>query len=302
MKLTCDVIKDLLPLYVEKITSEDSNQLIQEHIVECPGCTAYEQELKEGLIKNNRVVGMLPLKQVHLEIKKRKREFTLFISLIVSLCLFLLFSHITMPHFMSLEDSGITVQPTDKDHLYINFSENVTSCKIKRYTMPNGYEKIWVEAWTSVWDNILGKSTPSISIKDFQKEFDVIEYFSNQYKKGASNVIPVYGNGSNRSIGSMLFPMPIMRLSFYIALFLLVISGILWFLLKKWKLASILCKYFFLLPVSYGTAYILLAESFSFYAKQRDYIMILITATILYGICIFGLKLLAQRKRDNQTE
>ena len=35
MKYKCNVIKDLLPLYIEKITSQDSNEIIEEHLKEC---------------------------------------------------------------------------------------------------------------------------------------------------------------------------------------------------------------------------------------------------------------------------
>lgn len=38
MKTNCNIIKDLLPLYVDGLTSEDSNKIIIEHIKECKNC------------------------------------------------------------------------------------------------------------------------------------------------------------------------------------------------------------------------------------------------------------------------
>lgn len=38
MKVTCNVIRDLLPLYVEKLCSIDSIEIIEEHIRECSEC------------------------------------------------------------------------------------------------------------------------------------------------------------------------------------------------------------------------------------------------------------------------
>lgn len=35
MKISCDVIKDLLPLYIDDILSNDSKNLVDEHIEEC---------------------------------------------------------------------------------------------------------------------------------------------------------------------------------------------------------------------------------------------------------------------------
>ena len=38
MKISCDVIKDLLPLYIDDILSNDSKNLVDEHIEECESC------------------------------------------------------------------------------------------------------------------------------------------------------------------------------------------------------------------------------------------------------------------------
>ena len=38
MKTNCDIIRDLLPLYAEHITSEASNALVEEHLAECEAC------------------------------------------------------------------------------------------------------------------------------------------------------------------------------------------------------------------------------------------------------------------------
>ena len=35
MKITCNIIEDLLPLYVDDMVSEDSRKLVEEHLKEC---------------------------------------------------------------------------------------------------------------------------------------------------------------------------------------------------------------------------------------------------------------------------
>ena len=37
-KLDCGIIKDLLPLYVDNVCSEESKTIIEEHIADCPIC------------------------------------------------------------------------------------------------------------------------------------------------------------------------------------------------------------------------------------------------------------------------
>lgn len=46
MKIECDVIKDLLPLYTEQTASEASNRMVEEHLKACDQCRKAYQEMK----------------------------------------------------------------------------------------------------------------------------------------------------------------------------------------------------------------------------------------------------------------
>ena len=45
MKTNCDIIRDLLPLYAEHITSEATNALVEEHLAECEACRAELEQM-----------------------------------------------------------------------------------------------------------------------------------------------------------------------------------------------------------------------------------------------------------------
>ena len=47
MKLSCDIIRDLLPLYAEELASADSAGVVEEHLCECEGCRAELDALKK---------------------------------------------------------------------------------------------------------------------------------------------------------------------------------------------------------------------------------------------------------------
>jgi hypothetical protein len=49
MKKNCGIIKDLIPMYVENLTSEDSNQLIKEHLHTCEACTNFLRNVDSDL-------------------------------------------------------------------------------------------------------------------------------------------------------------------------------------------------------------------------------------------------------------
>ena len=48
-KVTCDVIKDLMPLYVDDVLSNDSQKLVEEHIAECDKCRELYKKIKEDI-------------------------------------------------------------------------------------------------------------------------------------------------------------------------------------------------------------------------------------------------------------
>ncbi len=47
-KLSCGIIKDLLPLYVDNVCSEESKTIIEEHIADCPICEAELMNLQSS--------------------------------------------------------------------------------------------------------------------------------------------------------------------------------------------------------------------------------------------------------------
>lgn len=47
--LTCPLVRDLLPLYVDGLTAPETAQAVDRHLANCPACTALRDELREPL-------------------------------------------------------------------------------------------------------------------------------------------------------------------------------------------------------------------------------------------------------------
>lgn len=45
-KISCNVIQDLLPLYMDQVVSEDSRILVEEHLKECQKCRTCLSEME----------------------------------------------------------------------------------------------------------------------------------------------------------------------------------------------------------------------------------------------------------------
>lgn len=82
MKIECDVVKDLLPLYVEQISSEASNRVIEEHLAGCEQCKTIYQEMKspEPHIQYDRE----PAESFHKYVKKEKRKLELKVAAVTA--------------------------------------------------------------------------------------------------------------------------------------------------------------------------------------------------------------------------
>ncbi len=66
MRIDCDVIRDLLPLYAEDMVSNKSRELILEHLSECENCKQLLSQMKEPELQINHSID---------PIKKFKRDF-----------------------------------------------------------------------------------------------------------------------------------------------------------------------------------------------------------------------------------
>lgn len=54
MGITCEIIKDILPLYYDNICSQDSRKLVEEHLAECANCRKVLELMNSDIkIKND---------------------------------------------------------------------------------------------------------------------------------------------------------------------------------------------------------------------------------------------------------
>lgn len=47
-QIHCNIVKDLLPSYVDELVSKETKELVEGHISNCASCKDYLQEMKEG--------------------------------------------------------------------------------------------------------------------------------------------------------------------------------------------------------------------------------------------------------------
>ena len=89
MTIGCEVIKDLLPSYIDGLTSNESNELIEAHLEICDGCTDLYKSLKESdFIIEDREKNISDNNEVKLLKRIRAKLITIISTLIVTFLLF----------------------------------------------------------------------------------------------------------------------------------------------------------------------------------------------------------------------
>ena len=46
-KVSCEIIKDMLPLYYDNVCSDDSKRMVEEHLIECDNCKMELEKIQD---------------------------------------------------------------------------------------------------------------------------------------------------------------------------------------------------------------------------------------------------------------
>lgn len=123
MEITCDIIKDVLPLYAEDLVSADTKAMVEAHLPTCADC-------KDMLVQLRRAekipldVEFSSLDSVKRDIRNRRVLTGLLVFFVTVSVLICVFFQLTRPHYLTLEKAGVRVIE-DGDKLYFDFGENV---------------------------------------------------------------------------------------------------------------------------------------------------------------------------------
>lgn len=125
MNITCDIIKDLLPLYAEDMVSNDSKKLVDDHLCHCDRC---RKELAELVTPPKVPLDVEPasLKRVENTIRRRKilavmTAVFLVATLVLGVSLFL-----DAKVFLTADQAVVSAQRTEDGGVVIHYSNLVT--------------------------------------------------------------------------------------------------------------------------------------------------------------------------------
>ena len=319
MNIPCAMIRDLLPLYAEKMVESETETLIKDHLKTCPDCRQRLNGIEQkGSIPlkgshDTPAVTAKPLKALKKEIAKRRWCAAAMAALLVFAVLYPWAVRQNEMKQVAWEDGLIEVKGTEirpyeemygvsaesaqaepVEALVINVSGRINGTRETMVTDEDGKSTLLLQGWTSQRGGSLSGNYNEMVFCPVPDRLI--------YEDGVQNVL-LWGEPMNGGVVTL----PRLALSFYLLLAagLAAVSGIAWFLLRCRDKSWIVRQVFFS-PAAYLIAHFLVkgTRTATFFL-ERDLAAILLTALALYILITLAWQMVLMRKRektDNTVE
>jgi len=294
MKVTCNVIKDVLPLYLENMLSDDSCIMVEEHIEQCQECKNYLNEMRtfnEMPVDRN----TSPLLKIKSTLRKKKIQTAIF-SMMFSIMLFVItIAFLTAPEYIPYSERSVTINEIGNGSVLAQFEDTVYGYDINRYPTDDNTGYVYhITTWNSIWNRIIKKSNTNNTILNPNDENVVSVYY---YHTDGSEDILMYGKDINPNGG--IVTLPRLFLSYYalIAIVFAATCGLIMLILNRNKKVLNFTMKVFFLPVSYLLGHLIIKGfTTSSYTATRDFYAILLVVIPLYIAFLMAVNLISQYK------
>lgn len=289
MNRECCIVDDLLPLYLEGLTAEETGEMIQEHLKTCPACAQKQMQLREALPQR---APELPMRRVQKLLEKRKMRLLLFTGLSVLLAATVIFAWLSAPDYLSGKQAMPKIMETETE-VYIALSTDAhhTAC-YSTVDAKTGAIEYTIEAWRTALDGTKPRDgLPCICIP----KTDAMTVWYTQHN--GQDDICLYGHTAD-----IRYILPRLALRSYA-----VLAGI---LAAALALAALLCKHpdarrhlcsIFTIPASFiGGTILVKGTDFTSYNLPRDMAMIGMVSLVLLAILQLILRLLRRKRPEGK--
>lgn len=301
----CSVVKDLLPLYIEEMLSEDTTAFVQEHLEHCPECRKEMECMNAPMIPSPQT-DISPLINLKKKLfRKKLQSIILSVALVLSLAISL-FAYLTAPKYFPFTSNLLSIKESRDGSITILFDEKVTGYTLYETPSENGDSTVYsLEAWMTTWDNLFqDRGTQAVVIGANDENPFSVYYIQNhsQSGKSAENIL-LYGSHSSSSGGLISLPGLSLWYLFLLSAALFVVFGVILLVFKRNFYAKLWLKKLLLLPFSYMIGHVfVMGFHASSYSEQRDFSLIILIATLLFCALLLILDIHQLRKEIREME
>ncbi len=278
MKLTCDVIRDILPLAAEDLASDDTMKLINNHIETCSECKEEYMKLKSTntVLSSTNIREAIPLKSIKRKLKSRNIYVGLLSALIVGLLLVIILNIATKPIPLSYAEA-VESKRIENGKLFINFTPLVSNYSIESFGS-NHDVMAWKTNISKFFDSGQAKNT-LINIDN--DKYTVVSFIS---QVGELDTI-MYGTIDGQ--GQISLPRLAMNYYLLAMIVLFVVGLLLYFLFRNVAPVKKALKIITIFAFSYALGHMsIFAGSGTSYHIIRDLYFVVAASTLYFVIII----------------
>ena len=281
MKNECNIIRDILPLYAERMVSPDTEAFVSEHLKNCADCQREYEQIKEPqpIRESSDAAPLIKLKK---KMAAKKIQTIALTAVFVITLLVSAFAVLDAPTYFPYSEDLLSVESVGDCGLRITFREGVTDFDYRLYADPEGGNFYYcdIQAWTSLWDKWFSKEKGSLSVTVFPREPYPIAavYIPNN---GSANVCISDNTDYEEHV-----VLPRLSLGYFLILAVaaLGVTAAVWLLTRKKAELHIWAGRIALYPVAYIISHCIVSGiGTASYSLQRDLFLIIFLSLLLYG-------------------
>ena len=302
MSNKCNLIKDILPLYMEDMVSTDTKEFVNAHLEHCAECRA-ELERMRGPAKFVPDIDIdtdiVPLKRIKKDLFIRRLQTIFFTAIIACAVVMIVFGVLTSPKFFPYSDDLLNVVDNHSGEIIVTFDDRVTgyTCTKEFYEETEIYR---INAWTTTWDIYFSNRGNQNVVIPFNDDSNIQIFFTQN--NGSEDVL-IYGERDNLPQAVITLPRQILLPYFLLAALALIVLSGLRLLLKNKKAIIVWIDRAILLPISYMAAQLCTKGiNFTTYSSQRDFCIIVLVAILFYLALLTGKSIYQEKRADKSTE
>lgn len=295
MKNECMIVRDLLPLYVENLVSDETRVFVEEHLAECEDCRkVLEQNRTSPEI--TRDAGAVPLKSIKKHLKQQKRKSVFLAVLLVMAVLITGFGYLTMPQYIPYSEDLLSITENEDGMVLVSFNEDkVTGFSLSDLAPSEDGEKIvlYIHAWKTTWGYLFpDHEVQNIVLKPADDDsVGLIFYSPNNHQEA----VKIWGP----DVTYHVVVLPRGALGYYLILagLAVVLGGVLMLLFRNKPEVRAWVERVTFFPVAYIISHII-TKGFTTitYSMERDFVFILLVALLLYAAGLLGISLYRNKK------
>ena len=278
MNNKCNLIRDILPLYVEDMVSTDTREFVSEHLEHCEACrAAFEHMQKPADIIP--YADIVPLKRIKKELFIKRLQTVFLTAILACAIVTVLFGILTSPTFFPYSDDLFHVNSGTDGSITIAFDNKVTgySCRKEFNDETEIYQ---INAWTTTWDIYSSNRGKQNMVIPSDRETNIQIFYAQN--DGSEDVL-IYGTNDTAYQDTVTLPRQIFLPYFMLAFLVLVILAALRLLLKNKQAIIVWIDRAILFPISYMAAHLCTKGiNFISYSSQRDFCVIILAAMLFY--------------------